>query len=164
MSLRRPSKTRIQPEQQSDPAAVRLAAVTQLARRDFAREELLGKLLQRGYAADICRAVLAELAAAGLLNEARYVESYVSSHAARGQGPVRIGADLRRNGLPDTIIEQQLGAPDWIDLARKVRRAKFGPKPPQDWADKARQARFLQYRGFSADHIRAATGADPDSD
>jgi regulatory protein len=45
-----------------------------------------------------------------------------------------------------------------------VRTAKFGRQPPASWADKARQARFLQYRGFSSDHIRAATGADPDLD
>jgi regulatory protein len=164
MPLRRPPKTRIPPEQQSDPALVRLAAIALLARRDFAREELVGKLRQRGFADDICRAVLADLAAASLLDESRYVEGYVSSHASRGQGPVRIGADLRRNGIPEGLIEQGLGAPDWIGLARKARRAKFGEKPPKDWAEKARQARFLQYRGFSADHIRAATGADPDSD
>jgi regulatory protein len=35
---------------------------------------------------------------------------------------------------------------------------------PESWPEKARQARFLQYRGFSSDHIRAALGADFDSD
>ena len=143
---------------------MRLAAITLLARRDFAGKELCGKLSERGFAADTCRAVLADLARAGLLNEARYVDTYVTSHATRGQGPARIGADLRRKGVPEGLIEQGLCAPDWIELARKVRRGKFGANPPRDWAEKARQARFLQYRGFSADHIRAATGADPDLD
>jgi regulatory protein len=164
MSFRRPPRNRPQPEEQSDPAAVRLAAITLLARRDFASQELCGKLVERGFAEDTSRAVLAELAEAGLLNEARYAESYVGVHADRGQGPARIGADLRRNGVSEGLIEQQLALPNWIELARKVRRAKFGAEPPQDWGEKARQARFLQYRGFSADHIRAATGADPDLD
>ena len=164
MPLRRPAKNRTSPDQQADPGAVRLAAITLLARRDFGAGELCRKLLERGFAEETCRSVLADLAASGLLNETRYVETYVSAHAGRGQGPVRIGADLRRNGVPDALIEQGLAGPDWVELARKVRRAKFGARPPQDWAEKARQARFLQYRGFSADHIRAATGADPDLD
>jgi len=159
MSLRSPSKT---PVQRDDPAAVRLAALTLLARRDFAIRELRHKLVERGFAEAAVRAVLEELSAAGHLNEARYVESQVRAHVGRGQGPVRIGADLRRNEVPEALIEAGLQTVDWLELARKVRRAKFGAKAPGDWAEKARQARFLQYRGFSADHIRSATGADPD--
>jgi regulatory protein len=45
-----------------------------------------------------------------------------------------------------------------------VRVRRFGKTPPASWKERTRQARFLQYRGFSADHIRAATGADPDTD
>lgn len=159
MSLRSPSKT---PVQTDDPTAVRLAAVTLLARRDFATGELRRKLTERGFAEPAVSVVLEQLSAAGLLNEMRYVESYVRQHGARGQGPARIGADLRRNAVPEGLIEAGLDSVDWLELARKVRRAKFGAKAPQGWAEKARQARFLQYRGFSADHIRAATGADPD--
>ncbi len=159
MSRRSPPK---KPVQSDDPLAVRLAALTLLARRDFATGELRHKLTQRGFAEGTVRTVLEQLSAAGQLNESRYAESQVRAHAGRGQGPLRIGADLRRHGVPEALIEAALGAVDWLGLARKVRRAKFGAQAPQDWATKARQARFLQYRGFSADHIRAATGADPD--
>jgi regulatory protein len=77
---------------------------------------------------------------------------------------VRIAAELRRSGLAAEPIEAALAAgPDWNALARKVCRAKFGPQPPASWAQWARQARFLQYRGFSSDHIRAATGAEPET-
>ncbi len=148
----------------ADPAAARLVAVTLLARRDHSSGELHEKLRGRGFEAETARAVLADLAGAGLLNEARYVESHVTSRANRGLGPVRIGAELRKNGVAQPLIEAGLSAPDWVGLARKVRRSKFGAQPPADWSEKARQARFLQYRGFSADHIRAATGADPDID
>jgi regulatory protein len=145
-----------------DHAAARLTAVALLARRDYSPGELSRKLMDRGFAAAATQAALAHLVAAGLLNELRYVESYIRSHSGRGQGPARIGADLRKNGVPDALIEQGLDKVDWVELARKVRRAKFGAPVPRDWVGKARQARFLQYRGFSADHIRAATGADPD--
>jgi regulatory protein len=78
---------------------------------------------------------------------------------------MRIAADLRAFGLPPELIETVLAAGhDWRLLARELRARKFGAEPPTDWPEKVRQARFLQYRGFSSDHIRAATGADFDSD
>jgi SOS response regulatory protein OraA/RecX len=40
----------------------------------------------------------------------------------------------------------------------------FGAEPPSDYAQRARQARFLQYRGFSSAQIKAALEFDPDSD
>ncbi|TLY84387.1 MAG: regulatory protein RecX, partial [Gammaproteobacteria bacterium] len=94
-----------------------------------------------------------------------FAENYVNWHAQRGQGPIRIAAELRRHGVPDALVDAALaGGPDWRALASRARRAKFGGQPPASWTDKARQARFLQYRGFSSDHIRAATGADLDTD
>ncbi|HUL19416.1 MAG TPA: regulatory protein RecX [Steroidobacteraceae bacterium] len=161
MTLRR---TRALPAQQrGDGAAALAAAVTLLAARDFAPRELQAKLTSRGFEAAAAQAAIEELTARGALNEARYAENYVTWHANRGQGPVRIAAELRRQGIPEALIEPALTrGPDWPALARKLCRAKFGPAVPGNWREKARQMRFLQYRGFSSDHIRAATGADPD--
>jgi regulatory protein len=149
-----------------DPEAARMTAVALLARRDLASGELRQKLGSQGYDAAVAAAVVAELTEERALDDARYSENYVAYHAGRGQGPVRIGADLRSLGVPATLIEAALGTGhDWRQLARTVRTRKFGAEPPGDWTEKTRQARFLQYRGFSSDHIRAATGAelDPDS-
>jgi len=44
--------------------------------------------------------------------------------------------------------------------ARAVRRKRFGAAPPSDFRERARQARFLEYRGFDGDQIRAALGRD----
>jgi len=63
----------------------------------------------------------------------------------------------------DTITALATG-PDWRILASEVRLRKFGTQEPPGWPEKARQARFLQYRGFSSDHIRSALGADLDLD
>ena len=147
----------------TDPAAARLAALTLLAGRDYAPQELSERLRGRGFAAPLVELLVGELVAQGALNEARYAEHYIAAHAGRGQGPVRIGAELRKRGLGAELIEAALAArDDWAQLARRLCRAKFGPEPPASWREKARQMRFLQYRGFSADHVRAATGADPD--
>jgi regulatory protein len=155
----------LSPEERADPARLRLTALRLLARRDYAQGELRATLVARGFEAAAVTGLVGELSAEGLLNEARFAENYVSWHAARGQGPVRIASELRRAGVPEALIESALGAgADWDALARKVRAGKFGGQPPRDFRERARQARFLQYRGFSADHIRAATGADPDTD
>ena len=149
----------------SDPQAARTAAITLLARRDFASAELREKLLEKAFDDVTAAAVIAELTREGVLDDARYAQNYVAYHAGRGQGPQRIAVQLRRHGLAAALVDAALdGGPDWDALARKVRSARFGRQPPASWGDKARQARFLQYRGFSSDHIRAATGADPDAD
>ena len=149
----------------ADPAAARAAAVALLARRDLPSGELRERLSERGYAPEATAAALSALAAEGALNDERYAHNYVAYHAGRGRGPVRIGADLRARGLPQELIEAALASvPDWRALAAAARVRRFGKAAPGSWREKARQARFLQYRGFSADHIRAATGADPDTD
>jgi regulatory protein len=164
MSARRSTRRPPEGGLLDDAQAVRTAAIALLGRRDFASRELRERLLKQRFDEVAIAAVLAELARDGILDEARYAQNYVTHHADRGQGPVRIVAELRRRGVPDELIEAAIaGGPDWCALARKVCRAKFGPEAPLSWPQRARQARFLQYRGFSSDHIRSATGADPDT-
>ena len=148
-----------------DPEAARTAAVALLARRDFASGELRQKLGLQGYDAAVAVAVVAELIEERAIDDSRYAENYVAYHSGRGHGPVRIGADLRSLGMPGDLVEAALKTgPDWRELARAIRIRKFGAEPPEEWTEKTRQARFLQYRGFSSDHIRAATGAELDAD
>ena len=148
----------------SNALAARTAAIALLARRDFTCRELRERLSEQGFKEATAASVVAELARELILDDGRCAQSYVAYHAARGHGPVRIAAELRRRGIAADLIDTALATgPDWSALAGKVRRAKFGP-PPSSWAQRARQARFLQYRGFSADHIRAATGVEPDAE
>jgi regulatory protein len=149
----------------ADPGAARSAAIALLARRDFSSAELRSRLARKGFDAQLVAATIADLVEERALNDPRYAANYVRYEAARGHGPVSIRAELKALELPDELIEAALGeGPDWLVLAREVRVRKFGPDPPSDWPEKARQARFLQYRGFSSDHIRLALGADFDLD
>lgn len=148
-----------------DPLLARSAALSLLARRDYASGELRGRLERKGFDPAVVEVTIAELVEERALNDARYVANYVSYEAARGQGPVRIAAELKALELPGDLIDSAVAAgPDWRMLARAVRVRKFGADPPSDWSERARQARFLQYRGFSSDHIRSALGADFDLD
>jgi regulatory protein len=148
-----------------DPDGARLAAVTLLARRDFASGELAARLQEDGYPAATVAAVVAELTAGRILDDTRFAAQYVAYHVNRGQGPRRIAMDLNARGVAPLHIEAALAAgTDWAALAREVRIRRFGTTPPQTWADKAKQGRFLQYRGFSSDHIRSALGPDFESE
>ena len=86
-------------------------------------------------------------------------DAFARYHRARGQGPMRIRRDLEAFGVAAALIEAALATvADWASVARDVRLRRFGPEVPANWAEKGRQARFLQYRGFSNDHIRSALG------
>ena len=164
MAARRLSRT-ISAQQRTDARSAHQAAVALLARRDFAGGELAAKLTARGFDPGVARKVVTELGEQGVLDDGRFAINYVAFHAARGQGPLRISALLRAAGVDQALAEAALAdGTDWLALARRARAARFGPQVPVKWEERARQARFLQYRGFSADHIRAATGADPDTD
>ena len=154
-----------QTERAADPAAAHAAAIAILARRDLPSGELRERLQARGFAPEAVAAALTVLAGEGAVDDQRYAHNYVAYHAGRGQGPIRIAVQLRTLGVPQPLIDAAIDAgPEWPALAAAARARRFGASAPESWRDRARQARFLQYRGFSADHIRAATGADPDTD
>ena len=148
-----------------DARAARAAALDALARRDHASEDLRRKLLEKGYDVAVVAPLLDALRAEKLLDDRRYMENFVAYHAARGQGPVRVRAELRRRGLEGVLVEECLDAfPDWISQLRRAQQKKFGANLPSNYADKQRQVRFLRYRGFTSAQIRTALGFDIDLD
>ena len=164
-SLRKRAPKRLPTAELSDAAAAERVAVGLLARRDYACGELARKLSERGLTAPVIQALIAELRARRLLDDERYAGHFVQYRSARGQGPARIRRELEQAGVAAGQIDAALAqVSDWVELARQVRRRRFGAKPPVSWPEKGRQARFLQYRGFSNDHIRSALGPDFDPD
>ncbi|MBT8145075.1 MAG: recombination regulator RecX [Gammaproteobacteria bacterium] len=138
-------------------------ALDLLARREHSRRELVTKLGKRDYDQAIVADVVDGLIEHDYLNEARFTDSFISSRVRRGQGRLRIRAELRRRGIDDEAISGALDATDvdWYQLANEVRRRKFGDPGPVDWRERARQIRFLEYRGFAGDEIRAAFASEP---
>jgi len=136
--------------------SVRETAMNLLARREHSTRELRDKLLARGFEDDEITPALQALSREGLLSDERFAESFIHSRLERGSGPVKIRAELRQRGVADEIIANWLDERDraWLERAEAVRRKKFGSTLPVDYKEKARQARFLQYRGFSAEQTR----------
>jgi len=149
-----------------DEPACRRAALELLARREHSRLELTRKLAARGFPSEIVGAALDELERSGALADARFTGSFVRSRIAKGQGPQRIRAELAQRGIAGSEADDGLreAEVDWLAAIRAVRAKRFGRELPRDYAERARQARFLQYRGFDSAQIRAALEFNPDSD
>jgi regulatory protein len=145
-----------------DAEACTRAALDLLARREHGRRELTRKLGARGFPHDVITPALDGLERSGALAEARFTETFVRSRVAKGQGPARIRAELKQRGVAEEDVEGALreAQVDWLATIRAVRRKRFGPEPPRDYRERARQARFLEYRGFGGAEIRAALELD----
>jgi regulatory protein len=145
-----------------DRQACRRRAMDLLARRDHARLELERKLSARSFDESLIHDVLDALEQEGLLSAERFAESFVSARYARGQGPRRIQRELAARGIEDTSGYLDDERFDWHALARETRIKRFGTALPIALRDKAKQTRFLEYRGFGHEQIKSALRADDD--
>ena len=150
--------------QNIDPRDIRLQAMNLLARREHLRRELEIKLRKR-FGSELeseIAEVLDLLEAENLLSDARFTDAYIRQRSAKGYGPERIRQELRQKGVGDSLLEDAMAAAeiDWVALARDVRIKKFGADAPDDFPEKARQLRFLNYRGFGGEFAGIALAAE----
>lgn len=126
-----------------------------LAGREHSIEELRRKLCARGHDEALVDEVLRTLTERNLLSEARFVESFVHSRVERGQGPLRIRAELRERGIEESAIDAALTRPSefWLTQLERVRAKRFGDDSAKSRDEWTRQARFLAQRGFPSDLI-----------
>jgi regulatory protein len=153
------------PLRKKPEVSLRARALQYLARREYSRAELRGKLLPHAQADEdfeqvspvnpdaLLDMLLDDLAARGWLSDVRAASQLV--HAKRSRfGTQRITHELRQKGIAEDLISAAL--PELKDselaAAREVWRKKFGAAP-QDEKEKAKQVRFLQSRGFSLDVV-----------
>ncbi len=142
------------------PDALRLAALKLLARRDHSRAELKAKLAPAAESAEQLEVLLETLQAEHLLSDHRFASQRVAARAGR-YGNARLKQELRAQGVGEDDIAAALPeGGDETARCRAVWGKKFGSRP-QSAEERARQMRFLQYRGFSAEAIRR-TLAGPD--
>lgn len=147
------------------PLSLKMRAIALLAQRDQSVVEMRRKLLRIASQNAIgeaepapdaqheVEALLTWLQAEGYLSEQRFVESRIQARAQR-YGMLRIRQELAEHGLSlDAAAQAELKLSEF-ERARAVWSRRFGPEPPQQAADRARQTRFLAARGFGADVIR----------
>jgi regulatory protein len=141
--------------------SLRARALQYLARREYSRAELRGKLLPHVQTDEGCEpeqpaaleTLLDDLTSRGWLSDARASTQWI--HAKRSRfGTQRITHELRQKGIAEELISAALPAlkESELDAARNVWQRKFGILP-QEAKEKAKQMRFLQSRGFSMEVI-----------
>lgn len=144
----------MKPKKPLDP---KTQALKLLARREHSARELKRKLAARGIGDDEAAAAVEHAMAENWQSDARYAGMLVRTRIAGGYGPVRIEAELEVAGVPSEQIRAALeeAAVDWGELAAEVHAKKFG-RAPRTSAERAKQYRYLQGRGFDAGQISAA--------
>ena len=145
----------------SSPVEARKKAMDYLARREHSQHELCRKVEKFGFESNVALDAIEQLGRDGLQSDRRFVEAFLQSRISQGKGPTRIRADLSQRGIPDAMIHEVLSEveQDWFALAKETRQKKFGADVPEEFKEKARQMRFLQYRGFEPGQIQAAVSA-----
>ncbi|MEQ8206874.1 MAG: regulatory protein RecX, partial [Woeseia sp.] len=147
-------------ERFASPQEARKKAMDYLARREYGQAELKKKLAGAGFTREATERAVDQLTADNLQDDLRFAESFMQSRISKGKGPLRVQLELSQRGIDSGIINTVLDEADldWLVLAKTVRRKKFGDGLPADFAEKARQMRFLQYRGFEPEQVQAAVG------
>ena len=134
---------------------LRVRALQLLTRRDYSRAELQKKLAAHAESAEELASVLDTLQGERLLSDHRYATQRVTARAGR-YGDARLKQELRLKGVSDDDIAAALPeGGDEPERCLAVWQRKFG-QPAQTPEERAKQMRFLQYRGFSSEAIRRA--------
>lgn len=150
-----------------EPRSLFARAVALLARRDHSRAELAAKLrrgLNESDDAGEIDQVLDKLERDKLLSDERYAGTVTRTRAERF-GDARIRFDLKSSGVKPETAERAVAGLHGTELerARSVWARRFGNLPTTPH-ERARQARFLQSRGFSGETIRKVLRGLPGDD
>ncbi|ERS02870.1 recombinase RecX [Acinetobacter sp. COS3] len=135
---------------------LRSYAFALLTRRDYSQAELSNKLNQYAINPDEVAELVAELAQQNYQSDQRVAELTLASQLRKGKGLQRIKQALKAKELDEELITEELKEVDWSEQAYQLKVKKFGIDIAKDPKIKAKQIRFLQYRGFSMDAIMKA--------
>lgn len=142
----------------AEPASLRVRALRLLARREYSRLELQTRLSSDSADSEELESLLDDFEVNGWLSEQRFVDAVVQTRRPRF-GSVKVLHELKAKGVSEDGIARarEALAESEVSAARSVWRKKFGEKPVS-MPERAKHARFLGGRGFSADVVRKVLG------
>jgi len=135
---------------------LRSYAFAALTRKEYSKAELIEKLALYAESRDEVIALVEELAAQCYQSDQRVAEITLSSQKRKGKGPHRIKMALKTKKIDSSLIAEELKETDWAEQAYQLKVKKYGKSVERDPKIKARQIRFLMYRGFEIDAIMKA--------
>lgn len=138
------------PPSKTPPTGARLRglAFAMLGRREHSEQEFKQKLLDLEADPAEVAAIVEEFKSQNYQSDQRMADMIVRANVRKGRGPARVKQTLRERNVATELAQENLEETDWLALARALREKKFGAELPTDAKEKARQLRFLQYRGF----------------
>jgi len=135
---------------------LRSYAFALLTRRDYSKAELIEKLARYAQNLEEVNQLVEELSEQNYQSDQRVAEQMLASQIRKGKGPKRIKQALKTKQLESDLIAEDLHEIDWAEQAYQLKVKKFGEDVEKDPKLKAKQIRFLQYRGFDLDVIMKA--------
>lgn len=148
-------------ERRAEAFAARAVALRMLGYRALPAREITRRLTRKGHARPVAEAVVAELEAAGLVNDAEFARHFTLTRATRRRyGPSRLEADLRRLGVDEHVaaeavretLEREAIEPS--ALLREAAERKLKALAGLDAAVQRRRLRaYLLRRGFAVGEV-----------
>ncbi len=135
--------------------SLRAQAIDYLSRREHSRSELKQKLMAFEEDVQIIDALLDDLTERGWQSDSRYAQMMVHSKSDK-HGNRRLQQNLALKGIDADLIADVLPSKD-IEKSNAIQviQKKF-KTAPTSLQERAKQMRFLAYRGFGMDAIQAA--------
>ena len=149
------------------PKSLRQRALEYLGKREYSYVEL-GQKLKTYLAEDedfeLITVILEDFKTRGWLSDARFTEQIVHARSHKF-GASKIANELREKGVSQDLIESAIEQvkENELDNAFEIWRKKF-KKSPDSREEWAKQARFLQSRGFGFDVIKKVLNSKHDND
>lgn len=177
--LRTPEQKQAELDAIKAESRLRWLAFYYLSRREHGRAELKQKLIDKEQDPDSINTLLDEFEEKGYQSDYRTTLMLIRENIRKGRGRGRIKQEFykKKLAMPSNIDElidmanteseefsefvdddedSLVDGVDWLKLAVTARIKKYGDSIPTEQKEKAKQLRFLQYRGFKADVCFAA--------
>ncbi|GJC31868.1 hypothetical protein KAM398_18470 [Acinetobacter sp. KAM398] len=135
---------------------LRSYAFAVLTRKEYSKNDLIEKLALYAEHRDEVIELVNELARENYQSDQRLAEMLLASQKRQGKGPNRIKMALKNKKVDSSLISEELKETDWTEQAYQLKVKKFGTEVANEPKLKAKQIRFLQYRGFDMDAIMKA--------
>ncbi|ENW86359.1 hypothetical protein F906_01413 [Acinetobacter pseudolwoffii] len=132
---------------------LRSYAFAVLTRKEYAKAELIEKLCLYAEDRDEVLELVEELSRENYQSDQRVAETMLSSQKRKGKGPNQIKMKLKNKKVDTALIAEELKETDWVQQAYALKVKKYGAEVTKDPKLKAKQIRFLMYRGFEMDTI-----------
>lgn len=138
-------------------------AIWLLARQGYSESDLRKKLVKYAENNDDIDFVIAEMLDYGYLNDLLYAKSLLRSELSKGRGKNRVSQSFNGKGVDIDAVMNEVSSINWLELAYKAKVKKFGDIIEKEPKKKAKQIRYLQYRGYEFEIImKVVNGYTPD--